>query len=433
MKMSYELKDVKPYTPIAGMKEVRADVLQNPGEPVYPVDDVAPLVGMAPTFVRKVLGHGGLLSRSEVVELLDQDAFAETFVPRSRVLAFLESRQPEPEKVSMSGNVIGCARDLAQRLEPGSIQTIVTSTPYWAMRVYEDMSPTTWADGEVCPYGLEQTPEGFIRHSIEMLYYLKPALHESGSVWWNLGDTYSTRTQIRSNASEALHAMQGRDRKNWHDHAVRRYSAGHSYLVDGEQCLIPQRIAERASRIGYLIKSMISWVKTASLPEPQQSRVSRNVEQIIHLTVQRTPLFDRAIYHELGADIGGRSKWETGKLSDSWILPTSAGRGGHGAQFPLALPGRCIALSSRPGDIVLDPFMGSGTTAVAAEHLGRTWLGFEISPTYAAGMVERLRAQPALLSYEHLRRQVTPDTADAFLEDVVVEDGQLDSESLRAV
>lgn len=432
--MSYELNDVKPYTPVADMDSVRADVAREPGEPEFPLESVAPLVGMAPTFVRKVVGHGGLLSRAEVVKLLDQDAFGETFIPRSRVLPFLEKEPSQPEQIAMSGNVVGCARDLARRLLPGAIQTIVTSTPYWAMRVYEDMTPTSWADGEVCPYGLEQTPEGFIRHSIEMLYYLKPALHESGSVWWNLGDTYSTRTQIRSNAAEALHAMQGRDRKGWHDHAVRRYSAGHSYLFDGEQSLIPQRIAERASRIGYYVKSMISWVKTASLPEPQQSRVSRNVEQIIHLTVQRTPLFDRGIYHELGADIGGRSKWETGKLSDSWILPTSSGRGGHGAQFPLALPGRCIALSSKPGDIVLDPFMGSGTTAVAAELLGRSWLGFEISPTYAAATAERLRSQPALLTYESLRRrEPAADFAETLLEDVVVQDGQLDPDSLRAV
>lgn len=431
--MNYELNDVKPYTEIANMREVRADVARNPGVREFSIDMVAPLVGMAPTFVRKVLGHSGLLSRSEVVDLIDQDAFAETFIPRSRVLAFLESKRDTPEKVSMSGNVIGCARDLSQRLLPGVIQTVVTSTPYWAMRVYEDMTPTAWADGEVCPFGLEQTPEGFIRHSIEMLHYLKPALRESASVWWNLGDTYSTRTQIRSNASEALHAMQGHDRKGWHDHAVRRYSAGHSYLFDGEQSLIPQRIAQRASQIGYYVKSMIAWVKTASLPEPQQSRVSRNIEHIIHLTVQRTPMFDREIYHELGAEIGGRTQWETGKLSDSWILPTSSGRGGHGAQFPLALPGRCIALSSSPGDLVLDPFMGSGTTAIAAEHLGREWLGFEISPTYAASTEARLRSQPAVLSYESLRRQPAPDSAETLLEDVVVEDGQLDSNDLRAV
>jgi DNA modification methylase len=127
---------------------------------------------------------------------------------------------------------------------------------------------------------------------------------------------------------------------------------------------------------------MVSWVKTASLPEPQQSRVSRNVEWVIHLTLQRTPTFHRDAYTSLPPGIGGRSEWENGKLSDAWILPTSSGQGGHGAQFPLALPGRCIALSSDPGDLVLDPFMGSGTTALAAERLRRRWLGVEVSPTY---------------------------------------------------
>lgn len=432
--MDYELSDVKPYTPLANMRAVREDVASEPGEPTFPATVVAPLVGMSTTFVRKVVGHSKLLTRADVVSLLDQDSYSETFVPRSRVLAFLESRQDKPEEEPMTGNIVGCARDLARKLSPGIVQTVVTSTPYWAMRVYEDMTPTAWADGEVCPFGLEQTPEGFIRHSVEMLYYLKPALRDSGSIWWNLGDTYSTRTQIRSNASEALRAMQGRDKTKWNDHAVRRYSAGHSYLYDGEQSLIPQRIAERASRIGYYVKSVISWVKTASLPEPQKSRVSRNVEQIIHLTVQRTPLFKKEIYNELDANIGGRTKWETGKLSDSWILPTSSGRGGHGAQFPLALPGRCIALTSRRGDLILDPFMGSGTTAIAAELLGRAWVGFEISPTYATAMAARMSSQLTPLSRKKsLRSQSTSYAADPLFEDVVVQDRELDSNDFRAV
>ncbi|WP_235509253.1 site-specific DNA-methyltransferase [Terrabacter sp. Soil810] len=360
---------------------------------------------MATSFVKRVLGPVQLLSEAHVRVLLEQDAFAETFVPRSKVLEYLDrvtlDAPPEP-LITPSGYVVGSALDLLPRLSPMSIQTVVTSTPYWAMRIYDDMIPSRWADGEFCAYGMEQTPEGFIRHSVEMLHNLRPAMRETGSVWWNLGDTYSTRTQIRSNAAEALRAMQGKDSKGWRDHACRRYSAGHSYLKDGEQSLIPSRIAERASRIGYYVKSMIAWVKTASLPEPQQSRVSRNIETIMHLSLQRTPEFHRDIYHELAPELGGRTSWETGKLSDSWILPTSSGRGGHGAQFPLALPGRCIALSSSPGDMVLDPFMGSGTTALAAEALNRKWLGFDVSETYAAYAEGRLNQQALLSSIQEV-------------------------------
>ena len=390
--MSYVPEDVKPYTPVSSMEDARKFAAESRDQ-MLPLDAIAPVVGMSPTFIRKVIGHSEPLTPTDVLVLLDQDAFAETFVPRSLVVQYLFGDRPSPSRSAMSGLVAGDALELTRSLDVDSVQTVVTSTPYWAMRVYEDMATTRWADGETCPYGLEQTPEGFIRHSVELLYELGLILNEAGSIWWNLGDTYSTRTQIRTNAAEALRAMQGRDTKGWRDHALRRYSAGHSYLKDGEQCLIPSRIAERASRAGLYVKSMISWVKTASLPEPQQSRVSRNVETIIHLTLQRTPAFDRAIYHTLPAALGGRTQWETGKLSDSWILPTSSGRGGHGAQFPLALPGRCIALTSQPGDLVLDPFMGSGTTAIAAERLDRKWVGFDISPKYLEAARRRIETE----------------------------------------
>lgn len=391
--MPPESLDIKPYTPIAVLNRDEYAHGPNATKPQFARQLVAALCGMAPTFVKKVVGPSSLLSHQEVLMLLDQDAFAETFVPRSRINAYLERNLIEssiPKDDDMNGLVLGSALDLIPQIGPGSVQAVVTSTPYWAMRMYSDMVPSRWADGEVCAFGMEQTPEGFIRHSVEILYLLIPAMKAAGSIWWNLGDTYSTRTQIRSNAVEALHAMQGKDKKKWHDHAARRYSAGHAYLKDGEQSLIPSRIAERAQRIGLYVKSMISWVKTSSMPEPQKSRVSRNIESIIHFTLQRTPVFHKESYLDLPSVLGGRSEWETAKLSDAWILPTSSGRGGHGAQFPLALPGRCIALSTDPGDLILDPFMGSGTTALAAEQLDRKWLGFDVSETYLAHARDRI-------------------------------------------
>ena len=78
----------------------------------------------------------------------------------------------------MSKLLVGNARDLLPRLEPGSIQCVITSSPYWGMRVYDNERNIRWADGESCPYGFEQTPEGFIRHTIELLVLMKPAIAE---------------------------------------------------------------------------------------------------------------------------------------------------------------------------------------------------------------------------------------------------------------
>ncbi|MEK4459659.1 DNA-methyltransferase [Paenibacillus sp. FSL R10-2748] len=372
--------DIKPTTPITKF------VPQSIPDVRIHIDKIARVTGMQPSFIRKVVGNTQFLDSAMIVELLEQDAYAETFIPRSKILNYLSNESPyelvDNSKLILEGLHQGDSMDLIRKLPDNYIQTVVTSTPYWAMRIYDDLTPTTWADGEECPLGMEQTPEGFIRHSVEILDELYPKLTDNGSIWWNLMDTFNTRTQIRGNAAEALRAMQGRDERSWSDHTHKRYSAGHSYLKDGEQCLIPHKIAERASRMGYYVKSIICWAKTSSTPEPQNSRVSRNIEFIIHLTKTRTPYFDKQQYRLLEPKLGGRQAMESDKLSDFWYLPTSSGRDGHGAQFPIELPARCIALSSKEGDVVLDPFVGAGTTSQAASLLNRKCVGFDISENY---------------------------------------------------
>jgi len=389
-----KLPDIKPQTPVASLDREgwcnRSDT--------FAVDQVAPVVGMSSTFIRKVVKKSGRLNVADVLTLLDQDAYSETFVPRSRVLDFLTqdlgmTDAAEPVTVDSFTLVEGNATESLGRIKPASVQCVVTSTPYWGMRIYEDSTLVDWADGERCVYGHEQTPEAFIRHTVQILWQLRPLLTPDASVWWNLMDTYNTRTQIRGSAVEALRAMQGKDKRGWLDYDARRHSAGHAYLKDGEQCMIPARVAERASRIGYFVKSMVTWAKQSSLPEPQDSRVSRVLEYVIHLAPTRTPKFDKSAYRTERPALGGRSVgYEPDKLSDVWVLPTSSGGDGHGAQFPVALPGRCIALSTEPGDLVLDPFAGSGNAGVAACALGRRFIGIDVSATYLASAEEKISA-----------------------------------------
>jgi hypothetical protein len=191
---------------------------------------------------------------------------------------------------------------------PGSVQCVVTSTPYWALRLYDEPQYVTWADGECCPLGHEQTPEGFVRHSVEVLYRLMPVLAQDASVWWNVMDTFNTGTPIRGSAVEALRAMQGKDARGWGDHDCRRYSAGHAYLKDGEQCLIPAQIALRASRLGYFVKSITTWAKTNTVRDPQGSRASRSLEYIIHLSLVRNPKFDKGAYRALPPNLGAEMR-----------------------------------------------------------------------------------------------------------------------------
>lgn len=382
---SLRLPDIKPQSRIARLQREKYQNI----EATFPVSRVAPLTGMSPAFIHKVCGKKDNLSVQDVLLLLDQDAFGETIVPRSMVLDYLLSKPTcTPETPIEWGDseyllIRDNALDKIATLPRGTIRCVVTSTPYWGTRLYKEHYFVKWSDGEVCPYGHEQTPEGFARHTAEILLALYDVLTEDGSIWWNIMDTYNTRTQIRNNAAEALRAMQGKDDRGWRDHECRRYSAGHAYLKDGEQCLIPSLIAERASRIGYYVKSVITWAKPFTLPEPQQSRVSRSLEYILHLTKVRTPYFNKEAYRSLPASLGGRNNdRETDKLSDVWVIPTSQGKDAHGAQFPIALPARCIALSTRPGDVVLDPFVGAGNSGVAALALGRKFIGIDVCQDY---------------------------------------------------
>jgi DNA modification methylase len=380
------IRDIHPKTPVAVL---RREFTQEELSARFPRELVSAVVGMQPSFIRKALdSRDESIGLAEVLTLLDQDAFSETFVPRSRIPDFLLKRsQPtEPQGIELPETfafIKGSAKTLIPGLPQSSVQCMVTSPPYWGTRLYDDAFVVEWADGESCPFGNEQTPEGYIRHTVELLFLLKPSLTKSASVWWNVMDTYNTRTQIRRNASETLRAMRGEDDRSWGDHDCRRYSAGHSYLNDGEQCLIPARVAERASRIGFYVKSMVTWKKDGSMPETVGTRVTRELEHIIHLSVDRAPLFNKEAFLSIPKELGGRNReFDSEMLTDVWFFRTSSGRDGHGAQFPLELPGRCIALTTNPDDLVLDPFVGSGVTTVAARRLGRRCIGFDISEVY---------------------------------------------------
>jgi DNA modification methylase len=411
------IRDIHPKSPIARLRRDYA-----PEELACRIDTAAAaaVVGMSFNYAVRAVGYASgsrprTITLEQVLGLLELDGYQETFVPRSMVPDYLvrtaavdSAERPDAPTLELPADhlvpklLTGHAGDLLLGLPKGSVQCAVTSSPYWGMRVYDSRSrDIRWADGERCPYGFEQTPEGFIRHTVELLHMLRPSLTATGSVWWNLMDTYNTRTPIRGSSREKLSAMGGHSdyALGWTEHQACRHSAGHMFLNDGELALIPARVAERASRIGYWYKSCVIWDKD-STPEPVKSRVTRQAETILHLSVRATPYFDKAEWKNLDSRLGGSSgPYESPeKLTDVWYLPTAIGGNGHGAEFPLALPARCIALTTKPGDLVLDPFVGSGTSALAAMELQRRFVGFDISQTYVDLATKRIQSRARQLS-----------------------------------
>jgi DNA modification methylase len=419
------LHDIHPKSPILRLGQFTEE------ERATEVDAAvaATVVGMSFNFVMRAVGNPSgsrrrTITLQQVLDLLELDGFEETFVPRSQVPRYLLISAKAGSSTNGLGKQLdlptdtlapflyaGHAGDLMRQLPAKSIQCAVTSSPYWGMRIYDNPRVLRWADGEHCSYGFEQTPEGFIRHTTELLYLMKPALTDDGSVWWNLMDTYNTRTPIRGSSRDKLRAM-GDDPEHalgWTEHEACRHSAGHMYLKDGELAMIPARVAERASRIGYTVKSYITWNKH-STPEPVKSRVTRQAEIILHLSAGPTPYFDKPGWLTMkDPTLGG---WDaahesSAKLTDVWYLPTAQGKNGHGAEFPLALPARCIQLTTKRDDVVLDPFLGSGTTALAAMRLGRRCVGFDTSRTYIErattridSLAQEIRASVPLLESE---------------------------------
>ena len=312
----------------------------------------AAVLGMNRAFITRALGRPGTkpktLTIQEVLDLLDVDNFQETFIPRSKIPRYLIDAGETQTTLDVDAGddiaiVRGNARDLVRQLAPGSVQCVVTSSPYWGMRVYENTRPVMWADEEHCAYGFEQTPEGFIRHTIEILHFLKPAIdrkrlglvEHDGHLQHPLPDP--------GNARERLDEMGG---------APTPAAAGPSTQPAGtapatcssttpNRARSAARIAERASRVGYRLKSYITWRKSSATPEPVRSRGTRQAEYILHLAVGDTPpLFNKAAWQDLELELGGPHPTLESAPNAS---PTSGHsprqqENGHGAEFPLRSP-----------------------------------------------------------------------------------------------
>jgi DNA modification methylase len=142
--------------------------------------------------------------------------------------------------------------------------------------------------------------------------------------------------------------------------------------------LIPARVAMALQADGWYLRSDIIWHKPNVMPEGgQYSRPTRSHEHIFLLSRSAFYYYDHEAIKE-PCDVRGGMK----NVRDVWSIPTGSFKGAHFAVFPLALPERCILASTKVDDVVLDPFMGSGTTGLAAVQLKRKFVGIELNREY---------------------------------------------------
>jgi len=296
-------------------------------------------------------------------------------------------------------------------------QMCVTSPPYFGLRDY----------GHPGQIGLEQTPEQYIAAMVEVFRCVRDVLADDGTLWLNIGDSYWSDTLARKTPVESMWGNRpGSDlssgRANIPVHNKRGGLGSRPEGVKPKDLMgIPWMLAFALRADGWYLRQDIIWHKPNPMPEAVRDRCTKAHEYIFLLSKSERYFFDSEAIKEPSvtpADLqvakrnkaphkgqrdsgmrettGGFDKitkvYETRNRRSVWTVPTQPYTGAHFAVFPAALIEPCVLAGSRPGDVVLDPFMGSGTTAAVAKQHGRQYIGCELNEDYWPLQEERIRA-----------------------------------------
>ena len=271
---------------------------------------------------------------------------------------------------TLAGNTIqilaGDSRQLLGRIEPGIIQCCVTSPPYWGLRDYDHPDQI----------GAESSPEEYVSNLVGVFQGVRRTLRDDGTLWLNVGDGYARNGGTGRSGPNAL---VGNTKK----------------LIQQRNCKVPNcwgpkdrdlmglpwRIVFALQEDGWLLRSKITWIKKAPMRESVRNRPSNATEELFLFAKHPGYYYDnQAVREESGAN-----------LRNYWILGPDSSGVPHPAVFPRELARRCILLGSQPGDAILDPFSGSGTTGVVAAELNRRAIPVELNPVYARQSRSRIR------------------------------------------
>lgn len=241
----------------------------------------------------------------------------------------------------------------------GTIQSVITSPPYWSLRDYE-------VDGQI---GTVEPLPFFIRSLVKVFDEIHRVLVDDGTVWVNIGDAYTSGNR----------GWRAPDKKN-PARAMRVRPKTPEGLKDKELIGLPWRFALAMQEAGWWLRSDIIWYKPNCQPESVRDRPTRSYEHIFLFTKSER------YYYDTEAVRGPNGR----RLRDVWDINTIAYPEAHFATFPPELVRRCLMIGSRPADYVLDPFLGSGTTAAIARAQERHFIGCEIKEEYLPLIFQRL-------------------------------------------
>ena len=307
----------------------------------------------------------------------------------------------------------GDCRDIMRNwIELGvKVHTCVTSPPYFGLRDYK-------CDGQI---GLEKTPDEYIATLVDVFRHVRELLVDDGTLWVNIGDTYATNGGAHGGRSDN---QRGVGAKRTHDNGggdqqARRAPEG---LKPKDLIGIPWMLAFALRADGWYLRQDIIWHKPNPMPESVRDRCTKAHEYVFLLSKSEKYWFDHESVKEkaVGGQTGSAASFkreaskrqqaipgqssgthrpdredvayngETRNRRSVWTIATKPYKGAHFATFPEKLIEPCILAGAGLGDVVLDPFMGSGTTAAVAKRLGCYYMGCELNPENAPLIAARL-------------------------------------------
>jgi DNA modification methylase len=310
-----------------------------------------------------------------------------------------------------TGDAFTILRTLPARI----VQTCVTSPPYWGLRDYD-------VKGQL---GLEKTSTEYVARMVELFHEVRRVLRDDGTLWINLGDcnaqsTYGSRGGWAKQKTQYTNAP-AQDRSLFKD-------PGYEHRLKNKDLVgIPWRVALALQADGWYLRQDIIWHKPNPMPESVSDRCTKAHEYIFLLSNSRSYYFDndaikepskypddnrkarsssankRAPTKQIVGIRAGSQTYPFRNRRSVWTVTTKSYKGAHFATFPQDLIAPCILAGAPRGGIVLDPFLGSGTTAAVASSLHRRYIGIELNPAYvkfARARIDAEHGEPILAAAE---------------------------------
>jgi DNA modification methylase len=288
----------------------------------------------------------------------------------------------------------GNCLDTLKTLPEQSINTCITSPPYWGLRDY----------GEGEQLGLEDTPEEFVENLVKVFREVKRVLRDDGTVWLNLGDSYSSGGRTTT-TNQTLRGDK--------DYGVTRPKPSKG-IKPKDLIGIPWRVAFALQADGWYLRQDIIWHKPNPMPESVKDRCTKAHEYIFLLSKNAKYYFDNESIKEDakfpdGPDSADKIRKGVGKYGmdtrsglhkiganpkrnkrSVWTVTTKPFKGAHFATFPPDLIEPCVLAGCPVGGTVLDPFGGAGTTGMVADRAGRNAILIELNDEYAEMAKKRI-------------------------------------------